>query len=157
MYAIFSAIAVATRVFLGWYSDRQPGINSYLLATCLLGIGVIGNIFFALELNWAVFAGALMSYVLGWAWPGLLQWSVVRDNRLRVHAATGFFQSGSSLGAGLGPILFGAIVTALSYQTGWIAAAILGVAAASFLGLGTLSARRDGATGSDPIRPATAI
>lgn len=151
MYASFSAVAIITRVALGWYSDRKPAIDSYLLATCLLAAGVIGNLLFASQAVWAVFGGALLSYVLGWAWPGILQWSVVRDNRLNVAAATGFFQSGSSMGAGVGPIFFGALVGATSYQLGWLAAAGLGVFATLFLALGTRAARKEGAPATPPI------
>jgi MFS family permease len=141
VYALFSAVAATTRILLGWYSDRHPGIDSYLLAMCLLGIGVVGNVLFAMQFGWALIAGALLSYALGWAWPGLLQWSIVRDNRRVMHAATGFFQSGSSLGAGVGPIFFGAVVSASSYQTGWLTAAGLGLVATALLAIGTLSAR----------------
>jgi MFS family permease len=143
MYAGFSAIAILTRVLLGWYSDRKPGIDSYLLATCLLAVGVLGNLLFASQAGWAVFGGALLSYVLGWAWPGLLQWSVVRDNRSTVATATGFFQSGSSLGAGVGPIFFGALVGATTYQLGWLVAAGIGLFATLFLALGTRAARKE--------------
>jgi len=143
LYAIFSAIAVCTRIFLGWYSDRHSGIDSYLLAASLLAVGVIGNVVFALPLGWTVFAGALLSYVLGWAWPGLMQWSVSRDNRASLHAATGMFQSGCSLGAGVGPIVFGAIVAGGSFQVGWLCAAGIGFAAAALVLMGGLSARRE--------------
>jgi len=143
IYALFSAIAAATRIFLGWYSDRHPGINSYLLATCLLGVGVVGNVLFAMQYGWALLVGALLSYALGWAWPGLLQWSVVRDNRLAVHEATGFFQSGTSLGAGVGPIFFGSVVSASSYQAGWLIAGLLGLVATALLAVGTFTGRRE--------------
>jgi MFS family permease len=141
IYALFSAAAAATRIFLGWYCDRHPGVNSYLLATCLLAVGVAGNVLFAMQYDWTLIAGALLSYAFGWAWPGLLQWSIVRDNQLAMHKATGFLQTGSSLGAGVGPILFGAIVSASSYQIGWLAAAALGLVAAGLLATATISGR----------------
>jgi MFS family permease len=143
LYAACSAVAIVTRVLLGWYCDWKPSSDSYLLATCLIGIGVLGNLLFAVEAHWALIGGALFSYVLGWAWPGLLQWSIVRDNRMNVAPATGFFQSGSSMGAGVGPIFFGALVGATSYRVGWLAAAGLGLFATALLAMGTRAARGD--------------
>lgn len=143
LFACLSVIGVVSRVGLGWYSDRRPQQDSYLLATFMLVTGVVGNLMFALQLPATIILGGLLSYVLGWTWPGLMHFAVVRDNRRQVAAATGFFQSGCSMGAGVGPLFFGAVVHATSYQTGWLVASGIGVGATIFVALGTASARRE--------------
>lgn len=143
LFACLSVIGVASRIGLGWYSDRRPQQDSYLLATFMLATGVVGNLMFALQLPATIVLGGLLSYVLGWTWPGLMHFAVVRDNRLQVASATGFFQSGSSMGAGVGPLFFGAVVHATSYQTGWLVASAVGIGATIFVAMGTVSARRE--------------
>jgi MFS family permease len=142
LYAAFSGIGIITRIALGWWSDRKPRQDSYQLAALLLTLGVIGATLIAVGDTWEFFVGGFLAYVLGWAWPGLLHFAITRDNRSSVAAATGFLQTGSSLGAGLGPLFFGFVFAATSFSVGWLIAAALGVGAATLLALGSLSAGR---------------
>ncbi|HEY8474333.1 MAG TPA: MFS transporter [Natronosporangium sp.] len=144
LYAGLSVVGIVTRVGLGWLGDRRPGLDSYLLVSGLLGIGVVGCLLLALGGPVGFVAGAVLSYTFGWAWPGVVHYAVTRDNRAGVAAATGVLQSGSSLGAGVGPLFFGFLVGATSYRSGWLTAAVLGAGAATLMALGARSARQAG-------------
>jgi len=51
--------------------------------------------------------GAVVAYGVGWSWPGLVNFAVVRRYPRRPAAATGVTQTGTCVGAMLGPLGFG--------------------------------------------------
>ena len=66
---------------------------------------------------------------LGWAWPGLFNLSVIRNNPSAPGAATGISQIGVFIGAAAGPALGGVIIDAGGYRWLWLTGA-----AALFIG-----------------------
>lgn len=61
-------------------------------------------------------------FAFGWAWPGLFNLSVVRDNPSAPAAATGVTQTGIYIGAGGGPVLGGMIVRTAGFSALWVSA-----------------------------------
>ncbi|MDK3258472.1 MFS transporter [Blastococcus capsensis] len=72
----------------------------------------------------------------GWGWTGLFHFAVIRDDRSAAASVTGFVQTGLSLGAGAGPLLFGVIAQAFSYTAAWLTTAGLCLVAAVIMRIG---------------------
>ena len=66
-----------------------------------------------------------VAFGAGWAWPGLFNLSVVRRFPEAPGAATGATQTGTYLGAGVGPLVFGLVVDARGFSVAWPLAAVL--------------------------------
>ncbi len=60
----------------------------------------------------------------------VVHFAVIRDNRGAAASVTGFVQTGLSLGAAGGPLLFGVVAQAASYSAAWLTAAALSLAGA---------------------------
>ena len=71
-----------------------------------------------------------MAYGMGWAWTGLFHFAVIKDNRAAAASVTGFVQTGLSLGAASGPLVFGIVAQTASYTAAWTTAAVLSLLAA---------------------------
>jgi hypothetical protein len=82
--------------------------------------------------------GTVLGFGLGWSWPGLLQFAVVRLNPTAPAAATAIVQVGVYAGGCLGPVGFGLIATGMSFAAAWVVAA----AAMLVAGGGVLVGRR---------------
>lgn len=142
---LFAGAAVGglvIRIALGAAMDRFPTRSPYVLISNLLVAGTIGYLLLAIGTPQFLLIGALLAYSGGWTWPGLLHFAVVRDNRQHAAAATGVVQTGLSLGSAGGPLLFGILVEATSYQTAWVAAAGVAVSAAITFRFGRAMIRR---------------
>jgi MFS family permease len=64
--------------------------------------------------------GALLAFAAGWGWPGLFNFAVVKTSPGAPAAATGITQTGASGGAAVGPLVFGLVAEAASYQVAWL-------------------------------------
>jgi len=74
-------------------------------------------------------SGALLAFGAGWGWPGLFNFAVVKTSPGAPAAATGITQTGASSGAAFGPLLFGFVVEAASYEAAWTVSAAVALAA----------------------------
>jgi predicted MFS family arabinose efflux permease len=74
--------------------------------------------------------GAVLGFVVGWAWTGVFHYAIVTWYRRSPAAATGFVQTGLSLGAGLGPLGFGIVAEQQGYATAWTGAGVMSLLAA---------------------------
>jgi MFS family permease len=124
-----SALCIACRVGLGWWLDRGGIRDGYVLIAGLLLAGSVGYLLLSIPGPWAFIVGAVVAYGLGWSWTGILQASIVADNRHSVASATGKLMSGTSLGAALGPLTFGLIASASSFSWAWGVAAVFSLVA----------------------------
>lgn len=85
-------------------------------------------------------------FAFGWAWPGLFNLSVVRDNPSAPAAATGVTQTGIYIGAGGGPVLGGMIVRTAGFSALWVSASFgLLIAAVAALCYGSCCPQPSGA------------
>lgn len=142
LFAGAALVGLVIRVVLGAAMDAFPARSPYVLISNLLLVGTVGYALLAVGTPAVFVVGALLAYSGGWTWPGLLHFAVVRDNRRGAASATGIAQTGLSLGSALGPFLFGILVEATSYQTAWLAAGIVSVAAAVTFRIGRHMIRR---------------
>jgi MFS family permease len=128
MLTLGSVVGMVARLGGGWLADRACG-NHLTVVAATLGIGAGGLALLAASGMGPLVVGTMVGYGLGWSWPGVLNFAVVRLNPLAPAAATSITQSGVYVGGCVGPLLFG-LVAAHSYPTAWLAAAAAMLAAA---------------------------
>lgn len=140
LLSLGSGVGIASRLVVGARADRRPGDQLATVVTMML----VGSIAYA-----ALGLGAPVAYVLatpvafglGWAWPGLFNLSVVREYPEAPGAATGITQTGTYLGAGLGPLLVGVVVDRWSFAVAWPVSAALLVGGAALMLVGRRAVR----------------
>ena len=130
LFAGCSVLGLVTRVGYGLLVDRHPTRSAYLFIANLLAAGTAGYVLLAAGTVPAFVAGGVLAYGAGWAWTGLFHFAVIRDNRDAAASVTGFVQTGLSLGAASGPLLFGVVAQTWSYSAAWLTAAALSLAGA---------------------------
>ena len=127
-----SALGVAARVLVGWLADRRAG-GHLKIVTAMMATGAVGMALFATGTTAAFYAGTALVFALGWSWPGLMTFAVVRLNPSAPAVATSYTQTGVFAGGATGPLVFGLLVTAGSYRLAWSAAALAMVAASALM------------------------
>jgi predicted MFS family arabinose efflux permease len=127
-----SAVCVAARILSGWLADRRTSGHVALIAGMLL-VGAGGLGLMALPGVLPMVAGVMLGFGLGWAWPGLLNFAVVRLHPQAPAAATSITQTGVYAGGCLGPLGLGAIAGHGSYPAMWVTAAISMLLAATLM------------------------
>lgn len=132
LVAVGGGLAVVLRVWSGHAADRRNGRNFPVVCRQLL-IGALGMTVLATgQVPWLL-VGGLLAIGVGWGWPGLLLFAVVRIGRDTPGAAAGMLQAGAFAGGAAGPIVFGALVTSAGYPAAWLAAATASALAAAIL------------------------
>ena len=119
MLALGSAVGIVVRVTFGRLADGMGG-GSLRLVAAMLGVGVVGFALLANGSGGLIVPGTLLAFGAGWGWPGLFNFAVVKTNPNAPAAATGITQTGASGGAALGPLVFGVVVEAASYEAAWL-------------------------------------
>ncbi|MDQ4126896.1 MAG: MFS transporter [Actinomycetota bacterium] len=119
LLALGSAVGIVVRVIAGHLADGMGGGRLRLVAA-MLGVGVVGFVLLASGSEGLIVPGTLLAFGAGWGWPGLFNFAVVKSNPNAPAAATGITQTGASGGAALGPLFFGLVVEAASYDAAWL-------------------------------------
>lgn len=129
-----STIGLISRLGVGVFADRSAS-GHLKTVSAMLAIGTLGSIGLAFgDTSNAVFLlGSAVAYGAGWGWPGLYLFAIVRLFPDRPGAATGQAQAGGTVGALLGPLVFGWIATTTGFRTGWLAMATIGSIAAALI------------------------
>ncbi|MGD9526577.1 MFS transporter [Pseudonocardia sp.] len=130
-----SVIGLAVRLLHGWLADRRSGGHIAVVAGSLL-LGGFGVALLAVPGTVPLLAGTVLGYGLGWAWPGLLQFAVVRLNPSAPAAASAIVQTGVYAGGFGGPVGFGLLAAHTGFTTAWLAAAAVMIGAAGLMVLG---------------------
>jgi MFS family permease len=143
-----SAVCVTSRVLSGWLADRWPGRAVTMISGLLLA-GAAGLGLLAVPGGLPLVAGVVLGFGFGWAWPGLMNFAVVRLHPQAPAAATSITQTGVYAGGCLGPLGLGFVATHASYPTMWAVAAVAMLGAAGAMLLGSHLLRRH-ADGGDP-------
>jgi len=125
------AVCMVARIVGGWQADLSPDRQVGVIAA-LLVCGAAGLALLAAPGTVALVAGVVLGFGLGWSWPGLLNFAVVRLHPQAPAAATSITQTGVYAGGCVGPLGLGALAAAAGYPTMWI------VAAAAMVGAGML-------------------
>ena len=121
LLALAAAVCAVGRVVAGVLGDRRGGRNMPVVAA-QMAIGAVGFFLMTQHHLPLLIVGALLAFGLGWSWPGLLIFAVVRIGRDRPATASSAVQAGGFAGGAFGPPLFGWLVTVASYEIGWITA-----------------------------------
>ena len=130
------AVCVTARVFGGWQADRRPRRQVGVIAG-LLAFGAVGLALLAVPGPIPLIAGVVLGFGLGWSWPGLMNFAVVRLHPQAPAAATSITQTGVYAGGCVGPLGLGAVAALTDYPTMWIVAAVAMVSAAALMLLGS--------------------
>ena len=142
LFAACSVFGLFSRVGFGWLADRHPDRSRYLFIANLLLCGAVGYALLSTGRVSLFILGSLLAYGMGWAWTGLFHFAIIKDNRMAAASVTGFVQTGLSLGAATGPLVFGFLAEHTSYRTAWLMAAGLSLAAALTIRRGRRLVRR---------------
>lgn len=130
-----SVIGLAVRLLNGWLADRRSGGNITVVAGSLV-VGALGLFLLAVPGSPALVIGTVLGFGLGWSWPGLLQFAVVRLNPSAPAAATSIVQVGVYAGGFIGPVGFGVLAAQTSFPMAWIGASATMLVAAWLMVLG---------------------
>jgi MFS family permease len=120
---------IVMRIAVGHLADRRDGRNLPIVALQML-TGALSLGLLSIPSQFAAVLGGVLALLLGWSWPGLMLFAVVRLGRDTPGGASSYIQAGASVGAALGPALFGFLVATINYQVAWRSAAMLCFAAA---------------------------
>lgn len=129
LMATGSALNIVVRVVSGHLADRRHGRNLPVVAGQMV-VGAVTVAALSLPSPVAVVSAGLVAFALGWSWPGLLLYAVVRIGRDSPGAASGIVQAGAFIGGAAGPALFGTVVASAGYEAAWRLAAVAFLAAA---------------------------
>ncbi|MBA2441491.1 MAG: MFS transporter [Rubrobacter sp.] len=135
LLAFGSAVGITVRVVLGHLVDSMQG-GRLRLVSGMLGLGVVAFVLLATGTDVFVVAGTVLGYGAGWGWPGIFNFAIVKSNPGAPAAATGITQTGASLGAAIGPLVFGLVVERASYGAAWTTAGTLALLAALTIAVG---------------------
>lgn len=157
LLALGGIVGVLSRLASGWLADRRAGghlaVVAWMLALGAVGYGLIG-----LSDGHAALlvAGIMLAFGLAWGWPGLFFLAIVRLNPNAPATASGLGQAGGAAGGVLGPLLFGIVVAAASYQVAWwaVCASALVSALLMVVGRKSLIRRREAAARATDVAAA---
>ena len=135
LLTVGSLIGIAVRLTMGVRADRVGGDQLPLVAGMML-TGSAAVACFALAAVPVYVLATPVAFGAGWAWPGLFNLSVVRRFPEAPGAATGATQTGTYLGAGVGPLVFGLVVDARGFSVAWPLAAVLLALGATTMAVG---------------------
>lgn len=122
LLSLGSVIGVSSRLVQGRLVDRGRVLPiKQVVLLFVLGSGGMVGLSFDSPLWYTI--GIVPAFGFGWAWPGLFNLSVIRNNPAAPGAATGISQTGVYIGAGAGPAAGGWIVSTSGYPALWLAGA----------------------------------
>ncbi len=145
LLALGSVVGIFARVLSGYFVDRMTGGRLRLVAA-MLGAGVLGFVMLATGMSTLLVIGTVLAFGVGWGWPGIFTFAIVKTSPGAPAAATGITQTGISGGAALGPFLFGLVLEETSYTAAWLVSGALAFLAAAVIFLGRQLLLRDRAT-----------
>jgi MFS family permease len=121
-----SGASIAVRLSAGVLFDRRKAAG-YVGLIALMGVGAASFAVLPLTAGATFVAFVLIGYMSGWAWPGLMTYTVVDANRTSAARSTATVQAGIFVGAGGGPLVIGAAVERWGYDAAWwiVAAALI--------------------------------
>lgn len=129
--AVASVASITVRILLGGTSDRRPRAVWHLVVGAMLAGGA-GGALLAADLGDAVsVVGAIAIIGLGWGWTGLAFHAVLVATPGAPAVGAGLVLGGLSLGGAAGPIAFGSLSSAVSFDAAWAAGAVALVVAAA--------------------------
>lgn len=132
LMAVGSALNIAARLLSGGLADRRHGRNLPIVAVQML-VGGLALALLSVADPATYVVAAVLAFAIGWSWPGLMLYAVVRIGRDSPATASGVVQAGAFAGGAAGPLLFGLLVDGVGYETSWRLAAAVFIAAAALV------------------------
>ncbi|MEU7612285.1 MFS transporter [Micromonospora sp. NPDC049204] len=128
-------VCMVARVGAGWFADRRDTGHVALIAAMLV-VGAAGLALLAATGSVPLVAGVVLGFGLGWAWPGLMNFAVVRLHPQSPATATSITQTGVYAGGCLGPLSLGPLAAHLGYSAMWTTASVAMLLAAALMLVG---------------------
>lgn len=126
---IASLVAIVTKVATGSLLDRRS-FEPFRTTAALLATGAAGMLLLATGQPWLAVLGSAVAFAGGFGWDGVFLVGLLQAYARTPGRAAGRLQLALAGGTGLGPILFGLLVSTGGYTLTWtVFAAIAGVAA----------------------------
>lgn len=123
LMAVGSGSSVLLRILLGHRADGRYGGNLAPIAAQMTGGAVCLALIGAVPHTWSVVLFGVLSFAVGWSWPGLFLYAVTRVGRDAPTQAASVIQTGAFLGGALGPLLLGLVVQEAGFPIAWWTAA----------------------------------
>jgi len=117
-----SASSISGRLIAGRVTDRIGGKGFGAIAA-LTGVGAVVFLLIPLGSGAVLALLVLAAFATGWGWPGLMTYTVVNANAGTAAASSGIIQAGVFVGAGLGPLVLGAVAERWSFDAVWLVVA----------------------------------
>jgi MFS family permease len=132
LVAVGSVVGLASRIFVGGWSDRRLGSQLDLVNWMLLAGGV-GFLMLGAVNEWVMLIAVPVAFATGWAWLGSYNLAMVRLNPIAPGAAVGVTQTGAFVGAIIGPAGLGFLAEEFSFTVVWVTAAIASFMSATII------------------------
>lgn len=136
LLSVGSVFGIGGRIGWGAIGDRYRGAHVMMLGL-IMSLGAIGYVMLGrVDSAGTLAVATLVTFMSGWAWPGLFNFAVVVRSQKAPAVATGIIGTGLYSGGIVGPLIFGWIVENHSYQTAWTVVAAFAVASAAVMYVG---------------------
>jgi len=132
LIATGSVIGIASRIVVGFWSDRRPG-SQLDIVVGMMTIGAAGYGLIAFGPALLLWVAVPVAYATGWAFYGSYYLSIVRLNPVAPGVAIGVAQAGAFAGSIIGPIGLGMLASRISFAAAWLAASIAALGAAAIV------------------------
>jgi predicted MFS family arabinose efflux permease len=119
MLSAVSAAVIAFRILFGSVADRYESGHPQAV-TALFVLSTVGYLLLATGSKALFPMGGFVALAFGWAWTGLLVFTVVRHHPHAPGLASRVIVGGLSLGSVLGPLLFGVLVQHVATATAFL-------------------------------------
>jgi predicted MFS family arabinose efflux permease len=138
LIAVGSALNIIARLVGGYLADRRQGRNfPWVAAQMLIGAVAVGAI--SVPETVSLVPATMIAMAVGWSWPGVMLYAVVRVGRDAPGMASAFVQTGAFAGGAAGPLMFGLLIDLAGYTVTWWVAGTALLAASCLV----VVARRD--------------
>jgi MFS family permease len=107
LLSVGSLLGAVTRVVAGRAADRTRGKHALSMTGWMLIAGALGVVLMSVDTEITYVIGLVLALGIGWGWTGLTHFVVSRVAGPATPSATGIVQTGSYIGSGAGPLLFG--------------------------------------------------
>ncbi len=114
-------IMIVARLSWGFLADRFE-FDRFKAVSMLLTFGSAAFVLLAIGTKTSILLGSLISFGIGWAWPGLLLLGVIEQHPDDPGAATATLQTSIRVGAMVAPLGFGIVVDNSGFELAWVLA-----------------------------------
>lgn len=119
LYGSANAGGILVRLAGGSFAQRTA-TDGFAPVAVLMILGGIGAVLLGTELLPLLVLGSVLAFSLGWGWPGLLFYAVMKARPDAPAAATAIVQAGGLGGAALGPLVAGWVVGQAGWTVTWM-------------------------------------